>query len=296
MKSLEKFLTRILSIVALVLMAGIAGALLTNSLSKVDASHDTAGNNYSSFALGLSDALACWITNDLNVECANSDEHPKDGTWHEVVSRGDYACAKNHYRGQVRCWGSVEYGDHLTPTATPTETPTPEPTATATITPTPTPDPNATATPTPVPSAPFSEHVTLKCNYVAQSQINLPVKQEGSLESDCNANYYHLDVVESGEVQLSAAHKAGTDDHAFLLLEKLEPVSWRSVTEGFVRFEPKKLEVTLEAGTRYRIVVVTTTDYFLKLEEVADEEPPLLDSASVSEMEINLPSESTLVR
>ena len=300
MKSFEKYLTRTLSILALVLMAGIAGALLTNSLSKVDASHDTEENNYSSFALGLSDNFACWITSDLKVECANTDEHPKDGIWHEVVSRDDYSCARNHLRSQVRCWGSVEYGEQLTPTvtpiATPTETATPEPTATGTTDPTATPDPNATDTPTPTPTAPFSKHATVKCHYLAQSPISLPVKQPGSPEDDCTTNFYHFSVTETGKVQISAAHNEVVEEgvNAFLALEKLDIVSWKPVIKGHIRFEPAKLPATVEADAKYRIVVETNNPYFLKLEAIADETPPMLNSASVSETNINLPSESSL--
>ena len=302
MKSFEKYLTRTLSILALVLMAGIAGALLTNSLSKVDASHDAEENNYSSFALGLSDNFACWITRDLKVECANTDEHPKDGIWNEVVSRDDYSCARNHLRSQVRCWGSVEYGEQLTPTVTSTETATPEPTATGTTAPTAptaTPDPNATDTPTPTPTAPFSKHATVKCHYLAQSPISLPVRQPGSPEDDCTTNFYHFNVTEAGKVQISAAHNKAdeadeADAKAYLVLEKLDIVSFKPVTKGSVRFELSKLSATVEADAHYRIAVESKTPYFLKLEALADEKPPMLNSDSVSETNINLPSESSL--
>ena len=321
--SLEKFTTRFLIVAAFALLAIVAGALLTTSLARVNADHYETNSYYSVFSLGLSSTDACWITPDRKVKCVNSDEYPKEGVWLEVISKDGYSCARNH--SEVRCWGNMEYVE--TPTLTPTFTPTPTITVTPTITPTPTitatpsvtstptipPTPTATATPiptatptptatprptaTPDPSASpiyFVEHSELPCHFIAQSSIPVPATQRGSPVVGCDLNYYHFNVTAAGMLQISGSHpdSSAVDQDAAIWLEKLESVTniWQGVSGSIGEFQPANFKAALDANSKYRIAVISDTEYDIWLEAVPGETPPTLQQASAATFELSLPS------
>ena len=329
MNNLEKFATRFFIVAAFALLAIVAGALLTTSLARVNADHYETSNYYSVFALGLSSTDACWITPDRKVKCVNSDEYPKEGEWLEVISKDGYSCARNHTEVRCWGNVEYVETPTLTPTVTltPTITATPTVTSTPTITPTPTitatpsvtstptipPTPTATATPiptatptptatprptaTPDPSASpiyFVEHSELSCHYIAQFSILLPATQRGALGAGCSVNYYHFNVISSGMLQISGSHpdSSAVDEDAAIWLETLESTTntWHGVSGSISEFQPENFKATLDANSKYRIAVISDTEYDIWLEAVQGETPPTLRQTSASTSEMSFPS------
>ena len=189
----------------------------------------------------------------------------------------------------------------ITSTPSVTSTPTITPTRTATATPIPTATPSPTATPrptaTPDPSASpiyFVEHTELPCHFIAQSSVPVPATQRGSLRVGCDVNYYHFNVTGAGMLQISGSHpdSSAVDEDAAIWLEKLEATTntWHGVSGSISEFQPENFKATLDANSKYRIAVISETEYDIWLEAVQGGTPPTLQQTSASTFEMSLPS------
>ena len=122
----------------------------------------------------------------------------------------------------------------------------------------------------------------------------MPATQRGSLRVGCDVNYYHFNVTAAGMLQISGSHpdSSAVDQDAAIWLEKLESVTntWQGVPGNISEFQPDNFKATLDADSKYRIAVISDTEYDIWLEEVQGETPPTIQQPSASTFEMSFPS------
>ena len=95
-------------------------------------------------------------------------------------------------------------------------------------------------------------------------------------------------------LQISGSHpdSSAVDEDAAIWLEKLESVTntWQGVPGKISEFQPANFKAALDADSKYRIAIISDTEYDIWLEAVQGETPPTLQQASASTFELNLPS------